>query len=1469
MATQWKGHCTQCNRAISYADALAARDASLGRPRMTLCPLCERAEHRGLKPVALPEVEISGQLAADAAPLGRLPLRPATHMREVKPPEDLRKKFGVNDDEIAALYSELLREDTPVVIGVAPTGSGKSTFLVHRLLAPNGHPADTFTRGRQIVVTQPRRQATTRTTQFVSASLHGADFGIGHEIGYRVSKDHGCDWRNRLTYVTDGTLINWLVRGELDRISLIIIDEAHERSLNIDVILALLTRCLPQFPHLKMIIVSATIDHEKFIRHFDARLPGKLRCGLVNCTGDKPVGLSVHWRLPEVGPLPYQPGINTDLGKSVSDQLADAIIRLVLAMDAPSDELAHDRVQPGDVLGFLHGAQPILQCVEKIQNYLKTRHPQLHANTDVYPLFAAVERSIQDKATEDKPDPNRRRIVIASNAAETSLTIKDLVHVVESGFIKQTLWDPVLEQAPLLPVVHSQAGCRQRWGRVGRSIQGWAWCLYAKSQFEQIFPGATTPEIQRSSVDGVVLSAKRGGADGIDAATFPWLDAPSADEIGRTLKRLRRQGAIDDDGDLTEAGILAAISGGEDALYARFVADADRFGFGIEVATLVALLKLGLKDLLPIDRNWDDPTRRSVREAQSRLRATCGDDLELALRIYGDWTRSREAKEESGVWPMRHGIDVTVLQEAEAERKEMIRQLGAKKKGMEDRHPDFPGLDRLRAIAARAFPEQVYIRSGSTVGDGGREVARYLPFRPEEPEPTPLEIGFASNCRGDPPDAILALGPKDTMPSKGDRERFLVAPFVVRLDLETARTVADLNDFQMAAFLRRAHPRPAQRSEEDRRLRKHERLRAAYPAGTLVDVRVLSVSPDGADVEVVDRVGWGGGSVPRVGSSEERRERRDYERENQADFDPLLRRGKARNRQQSVPDIEIDLITEEMEEMDPRSSPFASLDVHEPASGRLRCFGAVGAVAVGQRLTAEVTRHTELTGHAGLILVAPPIGERYKVFRNRFRVGNDVETEVLGPAPASSRVRGLQVRELFTGLELVVPTEELVLAREDILLASAAPGSHISLRIDALGAGVDDVRLSGLHYMESDLVRLHASAGGAKAVGTIRSLDHDERRIYVWVTVPGEGPFPVPVKVIMARDRFEISGELKLPYKPGDLVHLELKAPESSSSQSAVRISSNKENAAIAGAGITVVDGQLRCEGRMEFAVREQVLRACRSSELVDAVRELWRASNSLRADWFISDLERRFPLGSTTAGRVEFVSHEIGVMLPGGIKGTIRRTEVSWFTPSPPLKEMFESGQDIRAVVLGVELSKQRVELSVRQLTADPWVAGGIEKLYPRTGTFTAMVRKGAIQQMAWVVLEPGLEGVVHVTRMRAALSSGARIEDVRNVLKAGQYVYVQVHAYDATRRQIELTITGRAPSPARTPGRPVVAPPVAAVALAAPNGWLEGPWPWSEGEDAIRKEKPRPAAPSAPKPPARIALENRALPSGWRLRR
>ncbi len=405
-------------------------------------------------------------------------------------------------------------EDHPVVVICGETGSGKTTQIPKILLE--------MQRGVRgwIGHTQPRRIAARTVATRIAQELKVEP---GSAVGYKV---RFLDKVRRESYVklmTDGILLAE-TQGDPDlkAYDTIIIDEAHERSLNIDFLLGYLLKLLPRRPDLKLIITSATIDAEKFSKHF--AIDGR----------PAPV-IEVSGRLYPVE-VRYRP-VEGDAEDTTRDEEESALVDAVA-------ELC--KAGPGDVLVFLPGEREIRETTEILKANLKTisRGP-----IDLLPLFSRLSNAEQDRVF--RPGGNTRRIVLATNVAETSLTVPGIRYVVDTGYarVKRYSYRNKVEQLRVEKI--SQASAKQRAGRCGRVADGICIRLYDEDDFKGR-PEFTDPEVLRSSLAAVILRAK--GLKLGDPAEFPFVDPPAPRAIADGYALLAELGAVDDSNELTATG---------------------------------------------------------------------------------------------------------------------------------------------------------------------------------------------------------------------------------------------------------------------------------------------------------------------------------------------------------------------------------------------------------------------------------------------------------------------------------------------------------------------------------------------------------------------------------------------------------------------------------------------------------------------------------------------------------------------------------------------------------------------------------------------------------------------------------------------------------------------------------------------------------------------------------------------------
>ncbi len=401
-----------------------------------------------------------------------------------------------------------------VVIVCGETGSGKTTQLPKICLE--------LGRGAAGLIghTQPRRLAARATATRIAQELKS---DLGHAVGYKIRFTDRIGPQSYIKLMTDGILLAE-TQGDptLSAYDTLIIDEAHERSVNIDFLLGYLRQLLPKRPDLKVIVTSATLDAERFALHFADR------------AGTPAPVIEVSGRLFPIE-LRYRPVEETESSdpKKKGADLYDAMVDAV-------DEA--QRAGPGDVLVFLPGEREIREAAEALR---KARHA---AQTEILPLFA--RQSAQEQGRVFAPAKGRR-VVLATNVAETSLTVPGIRYVVDTGLarVKRYSARNKVEQLQVEPIAQSAA--RQRAGRCGRVMDGVCIRLYAEDDFTRR-PAHTDPEILRSSLAGVILRMKSLGLGDVDA--FPFLDPPPPKMVADGYQLLTELGAVDEEQRLTAMG---------------------------------------------------------------------------------------------------------------------------------------------------------------------------------------------------------------------------------------------------------------------------------------------------------------------------------------------------------------------------------------------------------------------------------------------------------------------------------------------------------------------------------------------------------------------------------------------------------------------------------------------------------------------------------------------------------------------------------------------------------------------------------------------------------------------------------------------------------------------------------------------------------------------------------------------------
>ncbi|XP_020527985.1 probable pre-mRNA-splicing factor ATP-dependent RNA helicase DEAH9 isoform X3 [Amborella trichopoda] len=507
-----------------------------------------------------------------------------------------RQRLPVFKYRTAILY---LLETHATTIIVGETGSGKTTQIPQYL-----KEAGWADGGRVVVCTQPRRLAVQTVASRVAEEM---DVKLGEEVGYTIRfEDLTKSAVTRIKFLTDGVLLREMMDDPLlSKYSVVMVDEAHERSLSTDMLLGLLKKIQRRRPELRLIISSATIEAKSIAAFFNQskkKLPASRDFG----PSREPAILSVEGR-------GYDVQIHF-LEEPVSNYL-QAAVSTVLDI--------HNQEPMGDVLVFLTGQDDIDAAVQMLtdeaQNLAAHRSGLL-----VLPLYAGLSRAEQELVFSPTPR-GKRKVVIATNIAETSLTLEGMVYVVDSGFSKQRFYNPITDIESLVVAPISKASARQRAGRAGRVRPGKCFRLYTEEYFESEMPLEGIPEMQRSNLVSCVIQLKALGIDNI--LGFDWLASPSPEGMIRALEVLYSLGILDEDSKLTSPTGFQVAEMPLDPMLSRMIISGSQFGCSEEMIIIAAFLSL--QSIWVIGRG----TQKELDEAKQGFAVAEGDHITY-LNVY-------------------------------------------------------------------------------------------------------------------------------------------------------------------------------------------------------------------------------------------------------------------------------------------------------------------------------------------------------------------------------------------------------------------------------------------------------------------------------------------------------------------------------------------------------------------------------------------------------------------------------------------------------------------------------------------------------------------------------------------------------------------------------------------------------------------------------------------------------------------
>lgn len=574
--------------------------------------------------------------------------------------QDTRKTLPIyqyRDEFLAAL------EQYQVLVIVGETGSGKTTQLPQYL-----HEAGYTKNGMKVGCTQPRRVAAMSVAARVADEV---GVKVGNEVGYSIRFEDNTSDKTILKYMTDGMLLReFMTEPDLAGYSALMIDEAHERTVHTDILLALVKDLSRERPDLKLLISSATMNAEKFAQYFD----------------DAPIFNIPGRRYPV--DIYYTPAPE-------ANYLAAAITTTFQI---------HTTQGQGDILIFLTGQDEIEAAELEIAETAKKLGNRVKELV-ICPIYANLPSELQSKIFEPTPD-GARKVVLATNIAETSLTIDGIVYVIDPGYVKENVYNPQTGMSNLVVVPCSRASANQRSGRAGRVGPGKCFRLYTKFAYMNEMDESTMPEIQRTNLNGVVLQLKSLGIN--ELLDFDFMDPPPTEALIGALNQLFALQGLNHKGELTKMGRQMAEFP-TDPMLAKAVLAADKEGCVDEVLSIVSML--GEASAL-----FFRPKDKKIHADSARNRFTIkdGGDHVTLLNVWNQWVDS----DFSPIWSKEN-----FLQQRSLTRARDVRDQLAKLCERVEVAPSSCGSTNLRpikrAITAGFFPNAARLQKS---GDGYRTV---------------------------------------------------------------------------------------------------------------------------------------------------------------------------------------------------------------------------------------------------------------------------------------------------------------------------------------------------------------------------------------------------------------------------------------------------------------------------------------------------------------------------------------------------------------------------------------------------------------------------------------------------------------------------------------------------------------------------------------------------------------------------
>ena len=507
-----------------------------------------------------------------------------------------------------------------ILVVIGETGSGKTTQMTQYL-----HEEGYHMKGK-IGCTQPRRVAAMSVAKRVSE-----EFGcrLGEDVGYTIRFEDCTTENTKIKYMTEGMLLReCLIDPDLAQYSVIMLDEAHERTVQTDVLFGLMKKAILKKPDLKLIVTSATLDAAKFSTYFYEApiftIPGRM--------------------------FP----VEVFYAKEPESDYMDASLITVMQI--------HLTEPPGDVLLFLTGQEEIDTAAEILYERMKMLGDDI-PELIILPVYSALPSEMQTRIFDPAP-PGSRKVVIATNIAETSLTIDGIFYVVDPGFVKQKVYNSKAGLDSLVVVPISQAQAKQRQGRAGRTGPGKCYRLYTERAYNDEMLPTAVPEIQRTNLASTILALKAMGIN--DLLSFEFMDPPPKDSMITAMEELHSLSALDDEGLLTKLGRRMAEFPLEPQL-SKLLIQSCHLGCSDEAITIVSMLSVQNVFYRPKEK------QTLADQKKAKFHQPEGDHLTL-LAVYNAWKNNAF----SSHWCYENFVQARTLKRAQDVRKQML--------GIMDRH---------------------------------------------------------------------------------------------------------------------------------------------------------------------------------------------------------------------------------------------------------------------------------------------------------------------------------------------------------------------------------------------------------------------------------------------------------------------------------------------------------------------------------------------------------------------------------------------------------------------------------------------------------------------------------------------------------------------------------------------------------------------------------------------------------------